>query len=92
MGCGRSRGFNIEVAHNHDFDEIIGMVGSRKDNPCELGGEVEFWMEDEKYILTKSCLIFIPGGVKHCPLVFKRVDSPIFLFETANSPVYEKKK
>ena len=91
-GVDGPEGFNIEVAHNHDFDEIIGMVGSRKDNPRDLGGEVEFWMEDEKYILTKSCLIFIPKGVKHCPLVFKRVDSPIFLFETANSPVYEKKK
>jgi len=81
---------NIELAHSHDCDEIIGLVGSRRENPRDLGGEVEFWIEDEKHILTRSCYIFIPRGTKHCPLIFRRIDSPIFLFESANSTVYEK--
>jgi hypothetical protein len=81
---------NIELAHSHDCDEIIGLVGSRRDNPRDLGGEVEFWIEDEQHILTRSCYIFIPKGTRHCPLIFRRIDSPIFLFESANNTIYEK--
>jgi hypothetical protein len=66
-------------SHVHDFDEIIGFIGNDSDNPTDLGGEVEFWMEDEKYLLTKSCLIFAPAGLRHCPLRVTRVERP-FLF------------
>ncbi len=66
-------------SHTHDFDEVVGFIGSDPQNPHDLGGEVEFWLEDEKYLLTKSCLIFAPRGLRHCPLRVTRVDRP-FLF------------
>jgi len=66
-------------SHTHDFDEVIGFIGSDPQNPQDLGGEVEFWLEDEKYMLTKSCLIFAPKGLRHCPLRVTRVERP-FLF------------
>ena len=75
-------------AHTHDADEIIGFFGNNHDNPHDLGGEVEFWMEDEKHIITKSCLIFVPGGMKHCPLILRRVDWPIFHFSVVTSGKY----
>jgi hypothetical protein len=81
---------SIETPHSHDFDEIIGFAGSNRNHPRDLGGEIEFWMDDEKHTITKSCLIFIPRGVKHCPVVFKRVDTPIFMFEAGNTTRYEK--
>jgi len=68
------------VPHTHDTDEIIGFFGSDPQNPYDLGGEVEIWLEDEKHLLTKSCLIFVPKGMKHCPLILNRVDRPIFHF------------
>jgi hypothetical protein len=83
---------SIELPHSHDFDEIIGFAGSNKNNPRDLGGEIEFWMGGEKHVLTKTCLIFIPKGVTHCPVVLKRIDTPIFMFEAGNNTVYEKKK
>ena len=61
-------------------DEIIGFFGTDTENVFDLGGEIEFWLEDEKYLLTKSCLIFIPGGMKHCPIKFLKIDRPIFHF------------
>jgi uncharacterized protein YozE (UPF0346 family) len=66
-------------SHTHDFDEIVGFLGNDPQNPHDLGGEVEFWLEDEKYMLTKSCLIFAPAGLRHCPLRVTRVDRP-FMF------------
>ena len=74
--------------HSHDVPEIIGLFGGDPDNQDDLGGEVEFWMEDEKYTITKSCMIFVPGGVKHCPLILKRIDQPIFHFTVVTSSLY----
>jgi hypothetical protein len=68
------------AAHTHDFDEVLGFYGSDMQNPRDLGGEVELWLEDEQHILTDSFLVFIPAGMKHCPLKIRRVDRPIFHF------------
>ena len=81
---------NIELPHTHDFDEIIGLMGSIKGRQRDLGGEVEFWIGGEQHIITNTCLIFIPQEVEHCPLIFRRIDSPIFMFEAGNDTVYQK--
>jgi hypothetical protein len=54
-------------AHTHDFDEVIGFIGGDPENPRDLCGEVEFWLDDEKYTLTNSCFIYCPKGLKHAP-------------------------
>jgi quercetin dioxygenase-like cupin family protein len=77
-------------AHTHDYDEVIGFIGSDPENPHDLGGEVEFWMEDEKYILTKSCLIFVPKGLRHCPLRVIKVDRPMFFLAVSMSSKYSR--
>ena len=79
-------------AHTHDFTEEITFFGTDFENPKDLCGEVELWLGDEKHILTKSCMVFIPKGLTHCPLVFRRVDSPIFHFSAGPSGLYDKKQ
>ncbi len=64
--------------HVHDYDEMLGFFGSNPEAPYNLGGEIEFWLEDEKHVLTRSCLIFLPRGLKHCPMIVRRVDRPVF--------------
>jgi len=76
--------------HAHDADEIIGFFGSDPANPSELYGEIEMWMEDEKHVITKSALLFVPAGMKHCPLILKRVDRPIFHFTVVPGGLYIK--
>ena len=76
--------------HYHDADEIIGLFGSNIEDPFDLGGEAEYWFEDEKYTITKSCLIYVPKGTRHCPLFYRRVDRPWFTFSVVNAPtIYE---
>jgi len=77
-------------AHKHDYDEVITFFGSNPEDPLDLCGEVELWLEDEKQILTKSCLIFVPKGMKHCPLRVIRVDKPIFHFSVGTGGIYKK--
>ena len=79
-------------AHVHDFDEVIAFFGSDQKNPHDLYGEVELWLGDEKHILTKSCVVFIPKGLKHCPMLCLRADRPILLMSAGNTKNYSKEK
>ncbi len=75
-------------SHSHDFDEIVTLFGTNPDDTRDLGGEVEFWIEDEKYELTNSSVIFIPKGTKHCPIIFHKVERPIFHFIVGQAGKY----
>jgi len=74
--------------HTHETDEIIGFVGTSLKNPRSLDGEVELWMEDEKHVITNTCLVFVPKGLKHGPLTFNRVNTPIVHFSVLTGSQY----
>jgi len=76
--------------HVHDTDEIIGFFGSDPDDPYDLGGEVQIWLEDDKHVIDRTAMIFVPAGMKHCPLVLTRVDRPIFHFTIVTGGRYDK--
>jgi len=78
------------IKHDHSYDEYIGFFGSDTDHPEDLCGEVELSLGDEKHTITKSCVVFVPKGVSHCPMKFKRVDKPIFYFATTPTTGYSK--
>ncbi|OFW57956.1 MAG: hypothetical protein A2133_07675 [Actinobacteria bacterium RBG_16_64_13] len=78
------------VPHVHDSDEIIGFFSSDPADPWNLGGEVEIWLEDEKHVIDRSAMIFVPAGMWHCPLIITRVDRPIFHFTTVTGGKYNK--
>jgi len=69
--------------HSHEFDEIFIFLGTDRENPNNLGGEVEFWLgegeDTEKYLLTTSTCIFVPKGLVHLPMIFKNVERPFLL-------------
>jgi hypothetical protein len=77
-------------AHTHDFNEILAFIGSDPRDYHDLCGEIEFWLDDEKHILTKSCMVFIPAGLKHSPMVLRRIDKPICHFSIGQGKVYDK--
>jgi hypothetical protein len=79
---------SLEIAHSHDFNEILGFMGSNRENPRELGAEIEIWLEDEQYIITSSALIYAPAGLSHGPISFRKIDSPILFFTGGNGTSY----
>ena len=74
--------------HAHDYDEIIAFFGSDPIHPHELGAEVELWLGDERHIINKTSLVFIPAGLRHAPLVFLQVDRPVFHYTTGPGKSY----
>jgi mannose-6-phosphate isomerase-like protein (cupin superfamily) len=75
--------------HIHPFDEIFTFFGSNFDDPSDLCGEMEFWLEDQPVTFNKSCIVYIPAGLKHCPLNMKRLDKPLFHFSMGYTSSYD---
>jgi len=65
--------------HEHvhdDFDEVLVWMGTDPDNELDLGGELYMTIEGERHVLTTTGAVYIPKGVKHCPLGFDSVSRP----------------
>lgn len=77
-------------AHTHDLDELILFAGADAEHPEALGGKVVFYIDGEPIELTRSCIIFIPRGVKHAPFEISGLKSPILHFSGGNNTSYRK--
>jgi mannose-6-phosphate isomerase-like protein (cupin superfamily) len=77
--------------HTHDFDELIGFLGSDPDHPEELGAEITFYLDGETVTLTKSCVIYIPRGVSHSPILVPKLERSIIHFSGGNGGNYAMK-
>ncbi len=58
-------------------------LGSKPPDVFDFDAEIEFYMgEDpdnlEKIVITKPTIIRVPRGVWHCPLIFKKVNKPVW--------------
>jgi len=65
----------------HPHDEILGFIGTNPDDNSDLGAEATLWIGDEKYVITKSFMAFLPKGLVHCPLTVINVKRPILHFD-----------
>jgi hypothetical protein len=74
--------------HTHDYDEVIAFIGTDHDDPYNLHAEVELGLGDEIHKITRTCLVFIPAGLKHGPLTFLRVDRPVYHYTTGPGKMY----
>jgi hypothetical protein len=77
--------------HEHDFDEFIGFIGTDPRKPEELGAELMFYIGDEPVSVTKSCLVYIPRGVRHSPIIIPKMDRPIIHFSGGNGGDYARR-
>jgi mannose-6-phosphate isomerase-like protein (cupin superfamily) len=79
--------------HTHDVDEYLVFLGGKLPDVFDFKAEIEFWMgkEQEKYIIDKATIIFIPRGLVHCPLNFKRIDEPVLFQAILLAPRFTKR-
>lgn len=77
--------------HTHDFDEFLGFVGADAEEPEELGAEITFFLGGEAVTVTKSCLVYVPRGVKHSPILVPSLNRPVIHFSGGNGGDYVRK-
>lgn len=64
------------MAHDHPYDEVLFFTGFDPANTEALGGLVELTLEDEVHVIDSTCSVYIPAGMKHCPITVKEVNRP----------------
>jgi hypothetical protein len=62
--------------HVHLNDEVILHFGGDWLNPEDLGGEIDFAVEDDHLISKTNTAFFAPKGLKHCPVTWKKWQKP----------------
>lgn len=74
--------------HEHDYDEILIFTGTDPDNPEDLGAEVYLDLGGERHLITTSGAVYIPAGVRHCPLGWNTVTRPFNFSALSLSATY----
>lgn len=90
----------ISEPHAHDFDQFLIFVGGDMKNMTDLGGVVELTLGEnmnklKKFAFTKATTVYVPAGLLHCPLNFKKVNDPkkpILFHDFFLSREYKRKK
>jgi mannose-6-phosphate isomerase-like protein (cupin superfamily) len=71
------------MQHHQTYDEVFLYLPIDPHDTLSLGGETVAYLGDEEYSFTESTSIYVPGGVKHNPNYFKRVDRPYYMIVLA---------
>jgi hypothetical protein len=83
-----------EYPHSHEFDMYLHFVSYDYEHMNDLFAEIEIGLgeEQEMHTITTPASVYIPAGLVHCPLIFKRVDKPVILFHTTIASKYVKRE
>jgi hypothetical protein len=74
--------------HEHEWPELIAMIGCDPEHPHDLGGVFTVDMDGETHYITKSTLVCIPAHVKHCPWKFLDIRKPTLTITASPSGLY----
>ncbi len=69
-----------ETPHIHKYDEFLIFLGADLPDLCSsFDAEIDLWMgeEMEKHTITSTTIVFIPKGVQHAPLNFRKISKPV---------------
>jgi hypothetical protein len=68
----------MERPHAHDFDQFFCFMGKPEDQRV-FDGEVELYLgeEETKNIINSTSVVYVPKGMVHCPIIWKRVSQPM---------------
>jgi hypothetical protein len=69
-----------ETPHIHKYDEFLIFLGGELPDLCSsFDAEIDLWMgeEMEKHTITSTTIVFIPKGMQHAPLNFRKINKPV---------------
>jgi uncharacterized RmlC-like cupin family protein len=62
--------------HVHDYEEIVFHFGADYRRPEDLGAEIDFFVGGEPLRVDRTSIVYVPRGVSHGPLVWKKYTAP----------------
>ena len=81
--------------HNHDFPQFLIFLGDR-DNMMDIDAEIELNLSVdgknlEKHIIKKATAVYIPPGLYHGPLIYRKVNKPFMFIDLYFAETYARK-
>lgn len=81
--------------HKHDFPQYLCFLGGDPRNMLDLGAEIELTLSEdgvnlEKHVITQATTVYIPAGLYHCPLNFKKVTRPLIFIDCFFARAYKR--
>ncbi|OGO39477.1 MAG: hypothetical protein A2147_07690 [Chloroflexi bacterium RBG_16_57_8] len=78
------------IPHSHDFDEFLCFLGGNLENMFDFDATIELSLgeEQEVYLIEQPTVVYVPAGLVHTPLTFKRIDKPVLFHPIALTPAY----
>jgi len=82
--------YEVPFSHSHDFHELLCFIGGNPEDINDLGAEISIRLGDEleEHIITSATVVTIPPGMKHCPLIVKKVTKPFVFLEISTTKAY----
>jgi len=80
--------------HTHDVDEYLVFLGAKlPDVFSSFKAEIDFWIgeEQEYHLINRATIIFIPKGLLHTPLNFRKIDEPVLFSAILLGPKFTKR-
>ena len=74
--------------HEHEWPELIAMIGCDPEHPYDVGGTFSVDIDGETHYINKSSLVCIPAHVKHCPWKFLEINKPTLTITASPSSLY----
>jgi hypothetical protein len=78
------------IPHSHKFDEFLCFLGGNLENIFDFDATIELSMgkEGEICLIEQATVVYIPAGLVHTPLTFKRIVKPVLFHPIALTPDY----
>jgi hypothetical protein len=80
----------------HEFDQILCFMGGNITDLWDFGAEIELTLGEgkdaEKYLINSPTTAYIPKGLPHGPLFFKKIDKPIMFNNIVFVPQYIRRR
>jgi hypothetical protein len=83
--------FIDRVTHVHEGDEYLAFLGGQvPDCFSNFDAEIDFYVgkEQELYTITEPTVVYIPKGLLHCPLDFRKVNKPLLFVMILLTPKF----
>jgi len=79
----------MERPHAHDFDQFFCFMGTPEDQRI-FDGDVELYLgeEETKNIINSASVVYVPKGMVHCPIIWKRVSQPMMFINIVLASSY----
>jgi hypothetical protein len=78
------------IPHSHKFDEFLCFMGGNLENIFDFDATIELSMgkEGEVCLIEQATVVYIPAGLVHTPLTFKRIVKPVLFHPIPLTPDY----